>query len=121
MRGHSRYTICSQHHEEGHPGHWKDCQESRDSYEPEMYAWFTTNEYNTDPLKDPPPFEPTHCAACGKVIRLAHEPNMLFAGACYCTACMPVALKAQPAALAQPPLRKQSESPRARPPATSDI
>ncbi len=35
-----------------------------------MYVWYGTNEFNFEKLPNPPEYEPTHCADCGKVIRL---------------------------------------------------
>jgi hypothetical protein len=72
-RNHDRYTLCGIHHNEGHEGSRKDCQECRDSYNTEMYVWYATNDYNFEKLENPPKFEPTHCAVCGKVIRLGTE------------------------------------------------
>ena len=70
-RNHDRYTLCSYHHHEGHKGDWKTCPECRRMAEPEMVAWFGTNEYNWEKMPDPPKFEPTRCHKCGKVIRLS--------------------------------------------------
>jgi len=39
----------------------------------EMYVWYGTNEYNFEKLENPPAYEPTHCAACGKVISLGED------------------------------------------------
>ena len=72
-RNHDRYTLCSFHYNEGHPGRWQDCPECRESFETEMYVWYGTNEYNFEILENPPEYEPTHCARCGKVIRLAED------------------------------------------------
>ncbi len=72
-RNHRRYTLCSYHYTEGHPGNWKDCAKCREGFETEMYVWYGTNEYNFEKLPNPPEYEPTHCADCGKVIRLGEE------------------------------------------------
>ena len=40
------------------------------SFEAEMYVYYGTNEYNFEKLPNPPEFEPTRCASCGKVIKL---------------------------------------------------
>ncbi len=69
-RNHRRYTLCAYHHGEGHAGDWKDCPKCRKSFETEMYVWYGTNEYNFEKLPNPPEYEPTHCADCGKVIHL---------------------------------------------------
>jgi len=70
IRNHRRYTLCGYHHTEGHPGDWTDCPKCRESFETEMYVWYGTNEYNFKKLPNPPAYEPTHCADCGRVIRL---------------------------------------------------
>lgn len=72
-RNHRRYTLCGYHHDEGHPGDWKDCPKCREAFETEMYVWYGTNEYNFEKLPNPPEYEPTHCDDCGKVIRLGTE------------------------------------------------
>ncbi len=72
-RNHSRYTLCSYHYNEGHKGKWQDCPNCRASFEPEMYVWFGTNEYNFEKLKNPPAYKPTKCARCKKVIRLGED------------------------------------------------
>lgn len=38
-----------------------------------MYVWYGTNEYNFETLENPPEFEPTHCAGCGRVIHLGTD------------------------------------------------
>jgi hypothetical protein len=71
-RNHSRYTLCAFHWNEGHDGHWQDCQECREEIdETEMYVYYGTNEYNFETLKNPPSFEPTKCGKCGAVIQLS--------------------------------------------------
>jgi hypothetical protein len=72
-RNHSRYTLCASHHNERHPGDWKDCEPCRKSFETEMYVWYGTNEYNFEKLANPPAFEPTKCSKCGIVIHLGTD------------------------------------------------
>ena len=72
-RNHARYTLCAFHHNEGHSGDWKECQNCRTSFETEMYVWYGTNEHNIEKLPNPPAFEPTHCSKCGAVIQLGAE------------------------------------------------
>ena len=72
-RNHSRYTLCAYHHNERHAGNWKTCQKCRESLETEMYVWYGTNEYNFEKLENPPAYEPTRCASCGRVIRLGED------------------------------------------------
>jgi hypothetical protein len=76
-RNHDRYTLCSYHYNEGHKGRWQDCPKCRNDFETEMYVWYGTNEYNFEKLMNPPAFEPTHCAGCGRVIRLGTDGYML--------------------------------------------
>jgi hypothetical protein len=72
-RNHSRYTLCSYHHNEGHKGDWKTCKACRAGFETEMYVWYGTNEYNFETLENPPAYEPTRCSSCGQVIRLGAD------------------------------------------------
>ena len=72
-RNHRRYTLCAYHPTEGHPGHWKDCPECRQSFETEMYVWYGTNEYNFEKLANPPAYERTKCSRCGKIIKLGTD------------------------------------------------
>lgn len=72
-RNHSRYTLCSYHHNESHSGNWKDCNECRNSFETEMFVWYGTNEYNFEQLPNPPSFEPTKCSNCGIIIKLGTD------------------------------------------------
>jgi hypothetical protein len=69
-RNHDRYTLCAFHHNEGHPGRWKDCKKCRKSFETEIYVWYGTNEFNFEKLENPPSFEPKHCSVCRKIINL---------------------------------------------------
>ena len=86
-RNHNRYTLCGNHFNEGHPGHWQDCAECREDVPTEMYVYYGTNEYNFEKLKNPPKFEPTHCAQCKKVIDLGHDGYMMSGGSYYCEKC----------------------------------
>ncbi|MFW6118992.1 MAG: SEC-C metal-binding domain-containing protein [Planctomycetota bacterium] len=87
-RNHRRYTVCGTHHSEGHTGRWQDCEECRDFFiNTEMYVDAATNEWNFEKLEDPPDYEPTHCAECGRVIRLAEEGFMMSAGDFVCEDC----------------------------------
>lgn len=74
-RNHRRFTLCGSHHAEEHPGDWKTCRQCYDNFkhELEMYVWYGTNEYNFETLPNPPEFQPTHCAKCGKVIILSES------------------------------------------------
>ena len=73
FRNHNHYTLCGYHHNEHHPGDWKDCPECRKAFETEMYVYYGTNEYNFEKLEDPPAYEPTRCAVCGKIIKLGDD------------------------------------------------
>lgn len=86
-RNHRRYTLCGYHHAEGHPGDWKDCAKCRESFEAEMYVWYGTNEYNFEKLPNPPEYEPTHCADCGKVIRLGTDGYSVCGDDYWCDRC----------------------------------
>jgi hypothetical protein len=72
-RNHSRYTLCAYHYNEQHEGDWQTCRKCRESFEPEMYVWHGTNEYNFEKLKNPPAFKPTRCAKCNRVIHLGTD------------------------------------------------
>jgi hypothetical protein len=86
-RNHGRYTLCSHHYCEGHEGDWKDCPKCRKGFETEMYVWYGTNEYNFEKLPNPPEYEPTHCADCGKVIRLGTEGYSVQGDKYWCDRC----------------------------------
>ena len=86
-RNHRRYTLCSHHHCEGHDGDWKDCPKCREAFETEMYVWYGTNEYNFEKLPNPPKYDPTHCADCGKVIRLGTEAYSMQGDNYWCNRC----------------------------------
>jgi len=86
-RNHAHHTLCASHHAEGHPGSWKDCKKCRESTETEMYVWYGTNEYNFEKLANPPAYEPTQCAQCGRVIRLAIETHSFGHDGYVCAKC----------------------------------
>lgn len=86
-RNHDRYTLCAHHHEEGHAGAWQDCPECREDFETEMYVWYGTNEYNFEKLANPPAYEPTTCAKCGKVIHLGEGGYSICGNDYFCIRC----------------------------------
>lgn len=86
-RNHRRYTVCGHHHEEGHDGPWKDCEDCRRGTETEMFVYFATNEYNFEILENPPSYEPTRCDECQRVIRLGHDGYARMSNGYYCTSC----------------------------------
>jgi hypothetical protein len=88
-RNHLRYTLCGYHFNEGHPGDWKDCATCHDSFETEMYVYYGTNEYNFEILPNPPAYEPTKCAGCGKVISLGDEGYSIIEKNHWCRHCTP--------------------------------
>jgi hypothetical protein len=90
-RNHRRYTLCGFHFVEGHKGSWQDCKRCRRDIEPEMYAHFGTNDYNFEKLADPPAYEPTRCAGCNKVIKLATEGYTVSKDGTYCINCYSLA------------------------------
>ena len=53
---HSKYTICSVHHHEGHAGRWQDCAPCRANQPLELFVEHGTNEYNFEKLENPPSF-----------------------------------------------------------------
>jgi hypothetical protein len=93
LRGHSRYTLCGFHHNEGHHGDWKECRECRDSFDTELYVWYGTNEFNFETLPNPPSFEPTTCSACGTVIRLGTDAYTMSGDGCTCAKCSREAIR----------------------------
>jgi len=103
-RNHNRYTLCSYHFNEGHAGKWQDCEECRQSFETEMYVYFGINEYNFQKLPNPPAFEPTHCAHCGRVISLGYDGYTRSGDKYYCLTC---ATKRLPAPERPVPPRQQ--------------
>jgi hypothetical protein len=88
-RNHRRYTLCGYHRAEEHDGEWQTCNRCREDIETEMYVYYGTNEYNFVKLQDPPRFEPTRCANCHRVIRLAQDPCTISQDKYYCGRCMP--------------------------------
>lgn len=86
-RNHRRYTLCGYHFNEGHEGDWKNCPKCRDSFETEMYVYYGTNEYNFEKLPNPPAYEPTKCADCGKVIALGYEGHSALGDQYWCDRC----------------------------------
>jgi len=72
-RNHRRYTLCSYHFSEGHPGHWQDCTKCCKAFDTEMYVYYGTNEYNFEKLRNPPAYKPSRCRRCGKVIKLGTD------------------------------------------------
>ncbi len=86
-RNHNRYTLCSSHFNEGHQGKWQECQKCREGFETEMYVYYGTNDYNFVKLENPPTFEPTHCATCGKVISLGYDGYMMSGKQYFCERC----------------------------------
>jgi len=87
-RNHRRFTLCGIHHGEGHKGAWQGCRACRKHpAELEMYVWYGTNEYNFEKLENPPAYEPTHCAGCGRVIRLGSDGYVIGPGGYRCEEC----------------------------------
>ena len=88
-RNHDRYTLCSSHYHEEHKGSWQDCRKCRENFEPEMLAWYGTNEYNFEKLKDVPLFKPKRCEICGKGIFISQESYTAFGDKVWCVKCKP--------------------------------
>lgn len=86
-RNHRRYTLCGFHFNEGHKGKWQDCKRCRKGFETEMYVYYGTNEFNFEKLANPPAYEPTRCAKCNKVIKLAEEGYSLSEKGTICMSC----------------------------------
>jgi hypothetical protein len=86
-RNHERYTLCGFHFNEQHGGGWQDCKECRDGFDTEMYVHYGTNEFNFVKLPNPPAFEPTRCAKCSRVIKLAEEGYSVSSAGTICLAC----------------------------------
>ena len=84
---HHKYTICAFHHHEAHEGRWQDCAQCREAQPLELYVHSATNEHNFEKLANPPKFEPTHCAGCGVVIRLAQDGYTLKGDDYFCASC----------------------------------
>ncbi len=90
FRNHRRYTLCGSHSSEGHKGGWQECERCREDFPTEMYVYYGTNEYNFVKLENPPSYEPTLCATCGAVIRLAEDAYSLKGKSYYCERCSPM-------------------------------
>ncbi|MDD5464297.1 MAG: hypothetical protein PHP62_04050 [Candidatus Moranbacteria bacterium] len=86
-RNHDRFTLCAYHKIEGHKGNWKTCKKCIDSFEPEIAAWYGTNEYNFEKMENPPSFEPTLCSKCKSVIVLSEGGYSSLCGVNYCENC----------------------------------
>lgn len=86
-RNHRRFTLCGYHHNEEHKGDWKTCKKCLDSFELEMYVWYSANEYNFTKLENPPKYEPTHCRKCNEIIILSDDGYSSLCGAYYCGNC----------------------------------
>jgi hypothetical protein len=86
-RNHRRYTLCGYHFNEGHRGSWQDCKKCRKDIKTEMYVYYGTNEYNFEKLANPPAFQPTRCAKCNGVIRLAEDGYAFSRGKTYHLGC----------------------------------
>lgn len=87
-RNHERYTLCGYHYNEGHEGDWQTCAACRESFMPELYVWYGTNEHNFEQLRNPPHFEPTLCASCARRIDLGRDGYTIVPdGNIFCTSC----------------------------------
>jgi hypothetical protein len=85
---HSRFSLCGFHHNDGHAGSWKDCQECREEFPTEMYVYYGTNNHNFDKLENPPAYEPTKCSGCGVVIVLSKGGYSQFGDQYTCGKCL---------------------------------
>jgi hypothetical protein len=86
-RNHRLYTLCGHHYSEKHTGDWKTCPQCQSEIEPEMYAYYGTNEYNFKKLENPPEYEPTRCAKCKKIISLSLDEYVVKGNQYYCVDC----------------------------------
>jgi len=86
-RNHRRYTLCGFHFNEGHKRSWQDCKKCRKDIETEMYVHYGTNEFNFEKLADPPPYEPTRCGKCNRVIKLGTEAHSISSKGYTCSDC----------------------------------
>lgn len=86
-RNHRRYTLCGYHADGRHEGDWRRCGLCRNEFPAEMVAYYGTNDYNFVKLQDPPRFEPTRCAACREIVRLARDSYMRDSDRYYCAVC----------------------------------
>ena len=80
------------HYHEQHGGKWQDCEKCAGEVPTEMYVWYGTNEYNFEVLQNPPEYEPTHCAKCARVIRLAEEGYLMTKDGYVCEDCSDIGL-----------------------------
>ncbi len=58
-----------------------------------MYVYFATNEYNFVKLENPPTFEPTLCATCGKQIHLATDGYSFSSKGYSCLSCSNIEMR----------------------------
>lgn len=93
-RNHGRYTLCGFHHNEGHGGDWRECQECREMFDTEMYVYYGTNEYNFVKLENPPEFEPTLCTGCAEPLNLGEGGYSVREEQYYCLTCTMASLGA---------------------------
>jgi hypothetical protein len=91
-RNHRRFTLCGSHHAEAHDGRWQECPKCRAMFATEMYVYYGTNEYNFEKLQNPPHFEPTRCARCGRVIDLGNDGYSVLDGKYSCEDCTNIEL-----------------------------
>lgn len=94
-RNHRRYTLCGSHFNEEHSGRWQDCKECREGFEPEMVAWYGTNEFNFEKMENPPAFEPTLCARCTARINLGTDGYTMSGDDYWCMRCTPTLMGKQ--------------------------
>ena len=62
-RNHDRYTLCSYHYHNEHPGNWQNCERCKDDFEIENYVDYGTSDFNFEKLANPPKISIT-CANC---------------------------------------------------------
>jgi hypothetical protein len=63
------------------------CAECRNDFEPEMYVYYGTSEYNFEKLENPPEYEPTRCAKCNRVIVLGEGGYSMRGEDYFCAEC----------------------------------
>lgn len=86
-RNHRRYTLCSYHHQAGHAGDWRECQECRNEFDAEIYVYYGTNQYNFAKLENPPAYEPALCSGCGTRLNLGEGGYSLSQKGYFCLQC----------------------------------
>jgi len=87
-RNHRRQTLCASHDAEDHDGDWRECVECREGFEPELVAYYGTNEYNFVTLPSPPAFEPKRCTDCNAALDLGLGGYSISPGGVYrCASC----------------------------------